>query len=240
MTAVLELQEVSKRFGALTVTDGVSFSVPKGQALGIIGPNGAGKSTLFNLITGNFPPDAGRILFLGRDVTRVPAMQRARMGVGRSFQIPQPFDGMTVFENLLTAAAFGRGEPEKRLADPCAEILRDTGLLPRANQLAGSLTLLDRKRLELARAMATGPELLLLDEIAGGLTEAECGTLVETIRGLHRQGVTIIWIEHVLHALTSVVERLLVLDFGKVIGIGAPDAIMASKEVREIYLGMEV
>jgi branched-chain amino acid transport system ATP-binding protein len=240
MTDVLHLTAVSKSFGALKVTDAVSFAVPKGQALGIIGPNGAGKSTLFNLVTGNVLPDAGTITFRGRDVTRTPAMERVRMGVGRSFQIPQPFEGLTVFENLLVAAAYGRGKPEAQVADPCAEVLRATGLLPRANQLAGSLTLLDRKRLELARAMATGPELLLLDEIAGGLTEAECGALVETIRALHAQGTTIIWIEHVLHALTSVVERLLVLDFGRVIGLGEPAAIMASREVREIYLGMEV
>lgn len=240
MTAVLELHAVSKSFGALRVTDDVSLSVPKGQALGIIGPNGAGKSTLFNLITGNILPDKGRITLTGRDVTRVPAMERVRMGVGRSFQIPQPFEGLTVFENLLTAAAYGRGQPEGAVVADCAGILRETGLLARANQLAGSLTLLDRKRLELARAMATAPGLLLLDEIAGGLTEAECATLVETIRALHAKGVTIIWIEHVLHALTSVVERLMVLDFGRVIGIGAPDEIMASREVREIYLGMEV
>lgn len=240
MTDVLTLTSVSKSFGALKVTDDVSFSVPRGQALGIIGPNGAGKSTLFNLITGNFLPDAGTITLLGRDVTRTPAMERVRMGVGRSFQIPQPFEGLTVFENLLTAATHGRNRREAEVAGDCVAILRDTELLAKANTLAGSLSLLDRKRLELARAMATGPELLLLDEIAGGLTEAECRALVATIRGLHAQGVTIIWIEHVLHALTSVVERLLVLDFGRVIGIGAPDAIMASREVREIYLGMEV
>jgi branched-chain amino acid transport system ATP-binding protein len=237
---VLELSGVAKSFGALKVTDDVTFAVPKGQALGIIGPNGAGKSTLFNLITGNILPDAGTIRLMGRDVTRVPAMERVRMGVGRSFQIPQPFEGMTVFENLLVAAAYGQDKPEAQVTDACAEVLRDTGLLPRANQLAGSLSLLDRKRLELARAMATGPELLLLDEIAGGLTEAECDTLIATIRALHATGVTVIWIEHVLHALTSVVERLLVLDFGRVIGLGEPAAIMASREVREIYLGLEV
>ncbi|NHB77739.1 ABC transporter ATP-binding protein [Rhodobacter calidifons] len=237
---VLELANVSKTFGALKVTDDVTFSVPKGQALGIIGPNGAGKSTLFNLITGNILPDAGTVTLLGRDVTRSPAMERVRMGVGRSFQIPQPFEGLTVFENLLTAAAYGQRKREAEVQDACIAILQDTGLLAKANVLAGALSLLDRKRLELARAMATGPELLLLDEIAGGLTEAECRTLVATIRGLHAQGITIIWIEHVLHALTSVVERLLVLDFGRVIGMGEPEVIMASKDVREIYLGMEV
>lgn len=236
---LLELADVSKSFGALKVTDSVSVAVPKGQALGIIGPNGAGKSTLFNLITGNFFPDAGRITFLGQDVTRRPAMDRVRMGVGRSFQIPQPFEGLTVFENLAVAASFGQGRSEAAVTDDCIGILRDTELLRLANTPAGALSLLDRKRLELARAMATGPELLLLDEIAGGLTEAECRALVTTIKGLHAQGMTIIWIEHVLHALTAVVERLLVLDFGRVIGLGEPAAIMASREVREIYLGIE-
>jgi branched-chain amino acid transport system ATP-binding protein len=239
MSDVLNLTNVSKSFGALKVTDDVSFAVPKGQALGIIGPNGAGKSTLFNLITGNILPDQGTVQFLGQNVTRVPAMTRVRMGVGRSFQIPQPFEGLTVFENLLTAASFGQGRRETEVEADCAAILADTELLRRANDLAGSLSLLDRKRLELARAMATGPELLLLDEIAGGLTEGECQALVATIRRLHAKGITIIWIEHVLHALNSVVERLLVLDFGRVIGIGAPAGIMASKEVREIYLGLE-
>ena len=236
---ILDLSDVSKSFGALKVTDAVSFSVPRGQALGIIGPNGAGKSTLFNLITGNIAPDAGKITFLGQDVTRRPAMDRVRMGVGRSFQIPQPFEGLTVYENLAVAASFGQGKSEAAVTDDCVRILHDTELMRLANTPAGALSLLDRKRLELARAMATGPELLLLDEIAGGLTEGECKALVATIKGLHAQGMTIIWIEHVLHALTAVVERLLVLDFGRVIGIGEPEAIMASKEVREIYLGIE-
>ena len=237
---ILRLENVSKSFGALKVTDGVSVAVPRGEALGIIGPNGAGKSTLFNLITGNLLANEGRIEFLGRDVTRAPAMDRVRMGVGRSFQIPQPFEGLSVFENLLTTAAFGRGGREAEMVDDCAGILEETELLRKANVLAGSLSLLDRKRLELARALATGPELLLLDEIAGGLTEGECKALVATIKAIHTRGTTIIWIEHVLHALRSVVERLLVLDFGRVIAIGEPDQIIASKEVREIYLGLEV
>ncbi|MEM9047494.1 MAG: ABC transporter ATP-binding protein [Pseudomonadota bacterium] len=238
--SILSLQNVSKSFGALTVTSDVTFEVPEGQALGIIGPNGAGKSTLFNLITGNLMPDQGQIVFDGRDVTRLPAMQRCLAGVGRSFQIPQPFDHLTVFENLLVAGAYGRNLGEAEVADGCADILVQTELIARANDAAGSLSLLQRKRLELARALATDPKLLLLDEIAGGLTDAECASLIATIRAIHARGVTIIWIEHVLHALTSVVERLLVLDFGKIIGIGDPDAIMASKAVREIYLGIEV
>jgi branched-chain amino acid transport system ATP-binding protein len=237
---ILTLEHVSKSFGALKVTDDVSFAVEPGEALGIIGPNGAGKSTLFNLITGNFSPDAGKITFVDMDVTRVTPMQRCLMGVGRSFQIPQPFSNLTVFENLIVAATHGRGLTERDVTDDCVRVLEQTELLPRANQTAGSLSLLGRKRLELARAMATGPKLLLLDEIAGGLTEGECLALVGTIRSVLATGVTIVWIEHVLHALTSVVSRILVLDFGRLVAIGPPDEVMARRDVREIYLGIEV
>jgi branched-chain amino acid transport system ATP-binding protein len=238
--SLLSLSDVQKSFGSLKVADGIGFDVPEGQALGVIGPNGAGKSTLFNLITGNIPVDAGRIQFRGQDVTKSPPMVRTLSGIGRSFQIPQPFERLTVFENLLVAATYGRNLAEREVAQSCAEILDQTELLHRANTPAGQLSLLERKRLELSRALATDPKLLLLDEIAGGLTEAEYQSLIATIKSIHARGVTIIWIEHVLHALTSVVERLLVLDFGRVIGIGNPDDIMASREVKEIYLGIDV
>jgi branched-chain amino acid transport system ATP-binding protein len=238
--SILQLNDVSKSFGALKVADAVTFDLSEGEALGIIGPNGAGKSTMFNLIAGNLVADTGTIRLVGNDVTRTPPMARCTAGIGRTFQIPQPFEKLTVFENLLVAAAFGARKREAEVSDRCADILVETGLADRANQPAGSLGLLQRKRLELARALATDPKILLLDEIAGGLTEAECHALVETIRGVHRGGMSIIWIEHVLHALNAVVERLLVLNFGKVIGIGEPQAIMASREVREIYLGIEI
>lgn len=237
---LLELDQVSKKFGALTVAEAISFSVGEGEALGIIGPNGAGKSTLFNLINGTIAADSGIVRFAGADVTRTPPMARCLSGMGRTFQIPQPFEKLTVFENLLVAGSFGARRSEAEAYDRCAEILHDTGLLDKANVPAGGLTLLQRKRLELARALASEPRLLLLDEIAGGLTEGECLSLVATIRTIHAQGVAVIWIEHVLHALTSVVERLLVLNFGRVIGIGAPADIMASREVKEIYLGIEI
>jgi len=237
---ILQLQDVSKSFGALQVADAVTFDLSEGEALGIIGPNGAGKSTMFNLIAGNLVADTGTIRLACNDVTRTPPMVRCTAGIGRTFQIPQPFEKLTVFENLLVAAAFGSRKREAEVSDRCADILVETGLADRANQPAGSLGLLQRKRLELARALATDPKILLLDEIAGGLTEAECHVLVETIRSVHRGGMSIIWIEHVLHALNAVVERLLVLNFGKVIGIGEPQAIMASREVREIYLGIEI
>jgi branched-chain amino acid transport system ATP-binding protein len=237
---ILDLRHVSKAFGALTVTDDVSFTVEPGEALGIIGPNGAGKSTLFNLITGNVRADGGAIFLDGVDVTREKPMARCLAGVGRSFQIPQPFGKLTVFENLVVAASFGAGRREAEVTASCADILERTGLIARANSPAGGLTLLQRKRLELARALATDPKVLLLDEIAGGLTEGEAAELVETIRAIHRQGVAIVWIEHVLHALTAVVSRILVLDFGKVIAIGAPEEVMARQDVREIYLGIEI
>jgi branched-chain amino acid transport system ATP-binding protein len=237
---ILSLENVCKSFGALAVAQGVSFRLEGGEALGIIGPNGAGKSTLFNLITGNIAVDSGRIEFDGVNITDAPPMARCLAGLGRTFQIPQPFETLSVFENLLVAGAFGTARSEAQVAERCAEILLETGLIHRANNDAGHLSLLERKRLELARALATRPKVLLLDEIAGGLTDAECGELIATIRAIHASGVSIIWIEHVLHALNSVVERLLVLDFGKVIGLGAPDEIMASRQVREIYLGIEV
>lgn len=237
--AILSLQDVSKSFGALKVADGVSFDLAAGEALGIIGPNGAGKSTLFNLITGNLRPDAGRVALDGRDVTGESPMQRCASGIGRSFQIPQPFGHLSVYENLLVAARFGGGVAAPDAPGLCMDILARTGLAASAARPAGSLPLLSRKRLELARAMATRPRVILLDEIAGGLTEGECTDLVATIRAIHAEGTAIIWIEHVLHALTSVVSRLMVLNFGKMLMIGAPDAVMASPEVREIYLGIE-
>ena len=236
---ILSLHSVSRSFGALKVTDGVSFDLEPGEALGIIGPNGAGKSTLFNLITGNIAADAGRILLDGRDVTGLPPMDRVRAGIGRSFQIPQPFGGLSVYENLLVAARFGGEVGAAEAPRFCMDILARTGLSAVAEKTASGLPLLQRKRLELARAMATRPRVILLDEIAGGLTDAECVELVATIRSIHAEGTAILWIEHVLHALNSVVERLMVLNFGRMLMIGAPDAVMASPEVKEIYLGIE-
>lgn len=235
----MSLSGVNKSFGALKVADDVSFELPLGQALGIIGPNGAGKSTLFNLIGGALTPSSGTITFKGHDITATRAAHRCHAGIARSFQIPHPFVGMTVYENLLTAASFGKaGFKDSKAA--CRDILARTGLLPKANRLASSLTLLERKRLELARALATGPELLLLDEIAGGLTEAECHQLVATIKDIHASGVTLIWIEHIVHALLAVVDRIMVIDFGKIVASGPPKQVMADPLVQEIYMGISV
>lgn len=241
MAALLSFEGVSKSFGALKVTDDLSFEVEKGEALGVLGPNGAGKTTVFNLITGGLAPNAGRIRFNGRDITKLTPHERCRAGIGRSYQVALPFEGMTVFENLLVGAMFGDpGHSEHEANDRCVELLDRTGLIDKANRMAGSLTLLDRKRLELARALATDPELLLLDEIAGGLTEQEAHALVELVNDIRAQGVSIVWIEHVVHALLAVASRLLVINFGAKLAEGEPRAVMASPEVKRVYMGIEV
>jgi branched-chain amino acid transport system ATP-binding protein len=235
---MLELKGVSKAFGAIVVAERIDLALSSGEALGVIGPNGAGKSTLFNLITGMLRPDSGRIILDGRDITDLAPEDRCRAGIGRSFQIPLPFDHLSVFENLSVAALFGGGMGQAEAVQHCGRTLELTGLEAKANRPAGSLPLLDRKRLELARALATRPRTLLLDEIAGGLTEAECHELVETIRTIHAGGVGIIWIEHVVHALLAVVQRLMVLDFGRVVAQGVPAEVMRSSEVQTIYMGV--
>jgi len=239
MPSILALDKISKRFGAIVVANGIDLVLDEGEALGIIGPNGAGKTTLFGIMTGTVAPDAGRVVFAGRDVTRLSPARRCGLGLARSFQIPQPFGGMTVFENMVVAAAFGRGQSEGQVYDGCAEILERCGLADKANRLAGALTLLDRKRLELARALATGPKVLLLDEVAGGLTEHECAALVALIREIRGEGVSIIWIEHIVHALVAVVDRLAVLHGGAIIAQGAPESVIRTPAVREIYMGIE-
>ena len=240
MAPILHLQGLSKSFGAVTVADDLSYEMQSGEALGIIGPNGAGKTTMFNLITGTMSPDKGSVYFQGKDVTKLSAARRCRSGMARSFQVPQPFSGMTVFENAMIAATQAAGLSGRKAEQSCLIILEQTGLLNKANVLAGSLNLLGRKRLELTRALCAKPKLLMLDEIAGGLTEAECVSLVQTIKDIRLGDVSIIWIEHVVHALIAVVDRLLVIDFGKKIADGIPKDIMATKEVQEIYLGIEV
>lgn len=239
MGTLLELQSVSKHYGSLKVTDNLSLSLAEGEALGVLGPNGAGKSTMFNLITGDVRPDAGRITYDGEDITGLAPSARCRKGIARSYQVPHPFVGMTVFENLLVGAMFGADLSEDEAAEHCIGVLTRTGLLKKANQLAGALTLLDRKRLELARALATRPRLLLLDEIAGGLTDHEAQALVETIQAIRAEGVSIVWIEHVVHALLAVVGRLIVINFGALLKEGEPQEVMASREVQEVYMGIE-
>lgn len=237
--SLLALHAVSKFYGALKVTDAISLAVTEGETLGILGPNGAGKTTLFNLISGDVRVDAGRVEYDGVDVTAFKPHQRCHAGIGRSYQVPQPFGNMSVFENLMTAACFGAGQREQEAWNTAHEVLAQTGLMAHANKPAGGLTLLDRKRLELARALATRPRLLLLDEIAGGLTELEAKQLVEELQRIKVRGITMIWIEHVVHALLSLADRLFVINFGRKLAEGEPHAVMNDPEVRRVYMGVE-
>jgi len=236
---LLEVAGLHKSFGSIIVADALDLAIAPGEAVGIIGPNGAGKTTLFNLISGGLQPNGGSIRFDGHDLAGMPPQGRCRAGIGRTHQIPQPFERLTVFENLLVGAVHGRRTSERDAAQACGEILERLGLLKRANTPAGTLTLLERKRLEMARALATAPRLLLLDEIAGGLTEGECAELVATIGDVRATGVAILWIEHVVHALLAVIDRLVVLNFGRKIADGVPKEVMQLAEVHQIYIGIE-
>jgi branched-chain amino acid transport system ATP-binding protein len=239
MSAVIEVDGVSKRFGALPVIDELSFSLERGEALGVVGPNGAGKTTTLNMIAGDFRPTTGRVRFDGQDVTALPAHRRCRIGIGRTSQVPRPFEGLTVFENVLVGASFGGAHRGHSARDVAVDALRRTGMLAKANVRAGELTLLERKRLELSRALSTEPRVLLLDEIAGGLTEGEVLELIDTIKSIHASGVSIIWIEHIVHALLKVVDRMLAMDYGRKLIEGDPHEVMGSDEVRNVYLGTD-
>jgi branched-chain amino acid transport system ATP-binding protein len=214
--------------------------VGEDEAVGVIGPNGAGKTTALNVLAGRLRPDRGRVVFGGHDITALPAHARSRAGIALTHQIPHPFEAMTVFENVLVGATHGGGRSERAAYPACGAALDLAGLAAKANTRAGALTLLERKRLELARALATGPRVLLLDEIAGGLTEPEVLAMVGVIRHVRARGVAIIWIEHIVHALRSAVDRLVAINFGTALMDGPPDAVMASPEVRRVYLGIDV
>lgn len=234
---LLSGRRIVKRFGSLTVLHGVDIAIQRGEALGVVGPNGAGKTTLFGVLAGVLPATEGQVFFEGRDITSVPAEMRCRQGIARTHQVPRPFLGMTVFENTLVAAQQGaalRGALATRKAQ---EALDRVGIGALAHRSAATLGLLDRKRLELARTLATDPSVLLLDEIGGGLTEGELLQLVELIGSLRDGGLTIVWIEHVLHALLSVVDRLICMDAGAILAEGAPNEVMADSRVMSAYLG---
>jgi len=234
---IVEAISVGQRFGALAVLDSVDFGVHAGEAVGIVGTNGAGKTTLLNLLAGALRPTAGAIHFRGRDVTGVGAAQRCRLGIARAHQVPRPFGGMTVFENIFVGAAWGGGRRGPSACDRAIEVVSLCGLADVANRRAESLGLLHRKRLELARSIATDPTVVLLDEIGAGLTDAEAAELVLTIREIRRGGVAIVWIEHIVHVLVQVVDRLVCLDAGRVIADGEPAAVMRDPAVVHAYLG---
>jgi branched-chain amino acid transport system ATP-binding protein len=233
----LEVTDVAKSYGSLSVLRSVSLTVAPGEAVGIVGPNGAGKTTLLDLLTGTGRCDSGRVVLEGRDVTRLPPPSRARMGLGRTFQVPRPLGDLTVFENALVGAMRAAGLRGRHAYGTAYEALALTGMAGHANARAGSLRLLDRKRLELARALAMRPRVLLLDEIAGGLSDPETEALIGTIRAVNSAGTAIVWVEHVLRVLTAVVTRLVCLADGQVIADGAPSDVLASDTVKAAFLG---
>jgi branched-chain amino acid transport system ATP-binding protein len=240
MTSLLELDHVTKRFGRVVIAEDLSFAVGPGDVVGIVGPNGAGKTSLFGLISGDLAPDGGVIRFGERAVTGLDSAARCRLGVGRTYQVPRPFGDMTVFENLLVAAQQGGGLRRRASYAAAVAALERAGISGQANVPAERLGLLQRKRLELARALATQPKLLLLDEVAGGLTDPEVAQLAEIVRSVNADGTAIIWIEHVVRALTAVVSRLICLAGGKFVGDGEPDTVLADPAVREVFLGTDV
>ena len=237
---LLELDRVTKRFGRVVIAEDLSFSVGTGETVGIVGPNGAGKTSLFGLISGDLAPNAGQVSFAGRNITRLDSAARCRLGIGRTYQVPRPFVDMTVFENVLVSAQQGGSLHRKASYATAAEALERVGIAGEANVPAGRLGLLARKRLEIARALATGPQLLLLDEVAGGLTDPEVTVLVEIVRGINAEGIAVIWIEHVVRALTSLVSRMTCLYGGEFIGDGTPGEVLANPRVREVYLGSDI
>ena len=235
--AVLAAVDVRKRFGALTVLDGVDLTLHKGEVVGIVGPNGAGKTTLLSVLAGALMPDEGHVVFDGRDVTSKGAAERCKLGIARTHQVPRPFGGMTVFENVLVGATAGGKRRGTDAYSLCLWVLEQCALDHLANRRAEGLGLLQRKRLELARALAVEPAVLLLDEIGGGLTDAESTELVATIAGLRDRGIAVLWIEHIVHVLLQVVGRLVCMDAGRVIAEGDPEAVVVQAAVIDAYLG---
>jgi branched-chain amino acid transport system ATP-binding protein len=233
------VEHVSKSFGRVTAVHDLSIEVNQGEILGIIGPNGAGKTTLFNLIAGEIKPDSGKILFDGKDVTPTQTYKRCRMGMARTYQIPRPFVNMTVFENVLVGAVYGGRAQNRASRETCEQALKKTDLFSKRHMLAEALALLDRKRLELTKALATGPTLLLIDEVAAGLTELEVEEILGIIHSLQKDGITILWVEHIMMAMKKGPDRLLVMDFGERLVCGDPEKVLKSEEVHKIYLGNE-
>jgi branched-chain amino acid transport system ATP-binding protein len=234
---LLSVRNLGKSFGALSALSAINLDIAAGEAIGIVGPNGAGKSTLLASLSGAHQPTTGSIWFAGQDVTTAQAPDMCRAGLVRTHQVPKPFGGLSTFENVFIGASFGGAPKESEAYDRAVAALDLCGMLPLANRRAETLGLLDRKRLEVARAVASQPKMLLLDEVGGGLTDAEADELVDIIRKIQSGGTAIIWIEHIVHVLLQVAERLICMDSGKIIADGLPDAVMSDPVVVDAYMG---
>ncbi len=234
---ILSVEELTKNFGGLVAVNNLTFNVKEHEALGLMGPNGAGKTTVFNLIYGVYPPTSGKIVFKDGTINGLPPHKVCQLGIARTHQIPRPFSTMDVKTNLMVAAMYGRGLAGAEAKKTVDEVLELSELTVQRDKIAKDLTLLDLKRLELARALSTKPQLVLLDEIAGGLTEEEIPELMKILRTLRETGITIILIEHVMTVLLKAVERVVVLNEGKKLFEGGPDEVLKTQSVVEAYFG---
>ena len=235
---ILKIDTVSKTFGGLKAVDNVSFDVAKGEIVGLIGPNGAGKTTLFNVISGYYSPSSGRIFFKGKDISNKPPYNLAADGIGRTFQIVKPFSGLTVLENVVVAS-FLRFPKKSEAIENARKILSFTGLIDRENDPAQGLTLAGRKRLEISKALALNPTLLLLDEVVAGLNPSEADKTIKLILKIRDQGVTILIVEHIMHVIMNISDRVIVLNYGKKIAEGKPEEVANNPTVIKAYLGEE-
>ena len=238
MSALLEVNGVSKRFGGLAAVSDVSFSLSEGEILGLIGPNGAGKTTLFNMVNGVYPADRGTITFAGEDITRRSPDQVVHRGLARTHQVVKPLNEMSVLENVTVGACFGREYLHLRPAREAAmEVLKLVGMADRAHSPARSLTIAFKKRLEVARALAARPRLLLLDEVLAGLNPTEVAQMIELVRRIRERGVSVFMIEHLMQAIMNLSDRIVVLNLGRKLAEGKPEEVVKNPDVVEAYLG---